>query len=126
MTTGCIEFTGYKESGYGRVTIKGRRILMHRLAWEHEHGPIPKGMYVLHKCDNRACFNSYHLFLGTIKDNALDMVSKNRSAGQKKTHCPAGHSYDELNTKIDSNGHRICKICRRVSFNRFNHKRRAK
>ena len=126
MTTGCIEFTGHKHKGYGRITLNRKKVFMHRLAWEHEHGPIPKGMYVLHKCDNRACFNSYHLFLGTIKDNALDMASKGRSAGQKKTHCREGHPYDESNTRITSKGHRLCIICRREAFTRFNHKRRAK
>lgn len=125
MTTGCIEFKGYKEKGYGRVLYKGKKILMHRLAWEKENGEIPKGMFVLHKCDNRACFNPYHLFLGTIKDNALDMVSKGRSHGQKKTHCNNGHEFSKENTIIDSNGHRACHICRKATWNRSNHKRRA-
>lgn len=42
-------------------------------------GPIPKGMFVLHKCDVRACVKPDHLFIGTKKDNTRDMMSKGRS-----------------------------------------------
>jgi hypothetical protein len=47
--------------------------------WEHEHGPIPEGMYVLHTCDNKVCIEPSHLFLGTKKDNSIDMAKKGRT-----------------------------------------------
>jgi hypothetical protein len=42
-------------------------------------GDIDKGMSVLHKCDNRRCVRPDHMFLGTQKDNVLDMRKKGRN-----------------------------------------------
>ena len=68
-------------SGYGQLRwTKGSRIVAHRLAWELAFGPIPAGLLVLHTCDNRRCVNSKHLFLGTHKDNAQDMVATGRNS----------------------------------------------
>jgi hypothetical protein len=50
----------------------------HRIAYFLANGPIPKGKWVLHTCDNRKCCNPAHLFLGTAKDNTQDMIKKGR------------------------------------------------
>jgi hypothetical protein len=65
--------------GYGRISSKGVQYKAHRISWEIYNGPIPDELLVLHKCDNPPCVNPNHLFLGTHKDNSVDMVNKGRS-----------------------------------------------
>ena len=70
------------DKGYGEVGLDGGVVRTHRLAYTLAVGPIPKGMHVLHHCDNPACCNPGpgHLFLGTNQDNMRDKVAKGRQA----------------------------------------------
>lgn len=63
---------------YAQATRRGKSVVMHRFSYEAYIGPIPAGLFVCHKCDVPACFNPNHLFLGTAKDNARDMMLKGR------------------------------------------------
>lgn len=79
---GCWEYTGNRgRNGYGHVKINRRSALAHRIAWALVNGPIPDGLCVLHRCDNRPCCNPDHLFLGTLVDNNADRHAKGRSRG---------------------------------------------
>lgn len=80
----CWNWTGWKaKSGYGSYTWYGRLEMRksnnaHRWAWLFSQGSIPQDMCVLHHCDNRACCNPAHLWLGTQTDNTRDCVEKRR------------------------------------------------
>ncbi len=67
--------------GYGCGPMRdGVRCRAHRLAWSTAYGPITAGIHVLHHCDQPACVNVEHLFLGTDADNSDDKVAKGRQA----------------------------------------------
>lgn len=74
--------------GYGHCSVRGfkRPVRAHRRAWEIENGPIPEGLFVLHRCDNRLCVRPSHLFLGTHEENMADMCSKGRQARGEGQH----------------------------------------
>lgn len=79
-TEGCWLWTGKAQrEGYGAtVGEESKMVSAHRLSWEIFNGPIPAGLWVLHKCDVRICVRPDHLFLGTNQDNIKDRVSKRR------------------------------------------------
>lgn len=66
------------DNGYGLFNDRGRMERAHRMAWRLTCGTIPQGLCVLHRCDVRPCVRPDHLFLGTKKDNTLDMMTKGR------------------------------------------------
>jgi hypothetical protein len=79
MLTECIEWKGAKSTaGYGKLSVDGKKWEAHRYFWTKYNGAIPKGMCVCHRCDNPACINIMHLFLGTHGDNIKDCYSKGR------------------------------------------------
>ena len=79
----CWEWRGgmHRIHGYGSVWVaeRGGMVHAHRVAWQLTNGEIPKGLHVLHRCDNRIYVRPDHLFLGTHQDNMRDMRLKGRA-----------------------------------------------
>ncbi len=91
---GCMEWQASKRDfGYGAFSLHGGfPIKAHRYSYELFNGKIPKGMHVLHKCDNPPCVAPEHLYLGTDKENSSDRIKRNR-------HSPPPVRFGEKNNK---------------------------
>lgn len=120
----CLEWTGARSaSGYGIFMINRKRVQTHRAAWMFTNGDIPKGKMVCHNCDNRLCCNPGHLFIGSAKDNTLDMIAK----GRHKPFCTRGESHHKSKLRegevlqirmLHASGVSISMICERFSISR--------
>ena len=107
------ELRGGKGGAYGNHRLDNKNRAVHRLSWEEVNGPIPDGLFVCHHCDVKLCCNPDHLFLGTPRDNTLDMYEKGLGYQARITHCPKGHEYTPENTYRweSSPNKRFCRTC---------------
>lgn len=109
--------------GYGRATLGGRRVLVHRAIYQSVVGSIPAGLQIDHECHNRAsgcpggrlcqhrrCVRPDHLRAVTQKINVLAGLG-HTAQNARKTHCPNGHPFDETNTYLSKSGERQCRRC---------------
>ncbi len=86
--TGCWEWQAATDRhGYGFIGLGVRAVgtgRAHRVSYVLAYGSVPKGMCVLHRCDNPPCVNPVHLFLGSRADNMRDMKAKGRAASGER------------------------------------------
>ena len=78
---GCWIWMGYVgRKGYGYIGPNPftKEVMVHRAQWELDHGPIPEGVHILHRCDVPCCRNPEHLFSGSNQDNVDDKMQKGR------------------------------------------------
>ena len=76
--SGCWLWMGSRRGSYGIIWNNNTNISVHRASWNIHRGDIPRGMWVLHRCDTPLCVNPDHLFLGTHRDNMIDAAYKGR------------------------------------------------
>lgn len=124
---GCWQWTGaINRHGYGQFLFTdGSRRAAHRIVYELIVGPIPEGLQLDHLCRNRGCVNPNHLEPVTNRENTIRGVGPVLAGARQsvKTHCPAGHAYDEANTRRYRNHYtgrpaRGCRACDRERYAR--------
>lgn len=73
----CWVYQGSRNPrGYGVVGAENRVYLVHRYIYQKvNRKKLPSQIFVLHKCDNTACWHPSHLFEGTPLDNIRDAYS---------------------------------------------------
>ena len=62
---------GHYNNGYARFNFNQTSVGAHRVIYELANGPIARGLFVMHKCNNKGCVNPEHLTLGTNRKNQL-------------------------------------------------------
>jgi len=129
---GCWPWPGSTSQGYGEIMDGGRRLLVHRVAYELLVGPIDAGLFIDHLCHNathvcsddvhcphRACANPSHLEpvpsgVNTVRGHTIT----GRNA--RKTHCNGGHLLAGKNLYITpGTGFRQCRECKRATDRRL-------
>ena len=74
----CLLWKSPGWKGYGMFRVDGKKVRVHRYAWEQEHGEIPKGKLIDHTCFNRSCVNVKHLRLASPGENSSNRAGPNR------------------------------------------------
>ena len=138
LPNGCWQWTGHINAwGYGQIGVGSRTVSPHRLSYELEFGPIPKGVPLDHmchdpkichlgvKCPHRSCVNPSHLEQSTYKKNgsAARAWKKTNKIGilaaqavkRNATHCIHGHEFTPENIYSRNGKHRSCRICNHYS-----------
>jgi hypothetical protein len=112
LDTACIVWTGViGKFGYGKTKIHCKHFSVHRAVFYALHGPIQKGICVLHSCDVRACCNPLHLRAGTQQENVHDAMKKGRRA-----RCDGHHNSQCKLTLYQVQEIRQCYVPRRVTY----------
>ena len=116
----CWRWTGYLKTegySYGVFKLKGKRHRAHRVSWAiaHRTWPIPEGGHICHTCDNKACVNPNHLYLGNNTTNMRDKSTLTPVDIKeiRFLHKFEGYTYIDLSEKFHVAKSTIGLICRK-------------
>lgn len=132
--TGCRLWLGELNwDGYPRMYLAGKKVRVHRVAYELERGPIPEGLQLDHLCRVRSCINPAHLEPVTLKENLLRGVGF-PARNVNKTVCLRGHPLSGENLLLAPNVpgkeraafRRVCRACRKLNEKKRRDGRRKK
>lgn len=134
----CWNWTASKSpEGYGWIGDGNKHMCRaNRISYILNVGPIPvtnPRTIVCHHCDNPACVNPKHLFLGTDLDNSTDMIAKGRFKAIRGSQCHScvfnpeiivdirndyskGKSIQEIATERKVSNFAIWKIIKRITW----------
>jgi len=80
LDNNCWIWKGSKDhKGYGKISLNKKVWSAHRLSYTLSVGNILRDMRVCHSCENPACINPKHLFLGDLGDNMINRIKKELS-----------------------------------------------
>lgn len=130
MQSECTRWPGYHRASDGRPVINpGTPVYVYRVLWEERHGPLDPGLILHHTCENAWCVNLDHLVPLTRAEHLKEHELHGDWGQAEKTHCPAGHPYDDENTyryaRSDGTTERHCRACRRETKRRYRARRRG-
>lgn len=124
----CLLWQGERmKNGYGAISWRNTKWLVHRAIWTAQRGDIPEDLTVDHLCRRRNCVNVEHLEVVTRVENSrrgggLEVAWAKRRA---KDRCKQGHPLSGDNLRIDKNGGRLCRECGRQSWRRWAARKKA-
>src|SRR4029077_16175248 len=113
VSDGCWFWTGEIRKRDGRAIFNKQYV--YRILYELLRGPIPEGRVLHHReCNHKGCVNPWHTVAITQGEHLKEHGIAGYPSQLKKTHCPAGHPYDDANTTRTNNGERLCRECLRL------------
>lgn len=95
-------------AGHLAVHLPTGRVYVHRLVAAAFLGEPRDGEEVRHLDNTPANNAAKNLAWGTRSQNVLDLRSV-------RTHCPQGHEFTPANTRIQTNGWRRCRACKKAA-----------
>src|SRR6185503_243782 len=73
--SGCwLWLLSFGNHGYGNASLGKRVMTAPRASYIAHYGSVPDGLWVLHRCNNKACVNPEHLYAGTHQQNMDDVA----------------------------------------------------